>query len=113
MVRRFHFIVKRFHFCVYAGECLLKNEEQNFEKKLVITLFFKLKALVIGNKPDEAFKIKFNVVYTIRISLYIRKCTPTSTPIVIFHNNLSVGADCKFIQTGRASDHSVGVYTQA
>ena len=40
------------NFCAWAGECLLKNEEQNFQKKTVITLLFKLKALVIGNKSD-------------------------------------------------------------
>ena len=40
------------HFCVSAGKCLLKNEEQTFQKKTVIILLFKLKALVIGNKSD-------------------------------------------------------------
>ena len=40
------------YFCACAGECHLKNEEQNFYKKTVITLLFKLKALVTGNKSD-------------------------------------------------------------
>ena len=43
---------QRFHFSGCAGEYLLKSAEQNFQKKTVITLAFKLKALVIGNKFD-------------------------------------------------------------
>ena len=34
-------------FISVAGECLLKRAEQNFFKKLVITLVFKLTAMVI------------------------------------------------------------------
>ena len=33
------------HFCTCANDCVLENKEQNFWKKAVITLLFKLKAL--------------------------------------------------------------------
>ena len=29
---------QRFHFCTCAGECLLKDAEQNFQKKPIIAL---------------------------------------------------------------------------
>ena len=35
---------KIFHFCACTGACLLKDVEQNFQKKHVITLVFKLKS---------------------------------------------------------------------
>ena len=47
---------KRFHFCKCAGECPLKDAEQNTCKKPVITLIFKLKALVICSKFDLAWQ---------------------------------------------------------
>ena len=58
------FMYQRFHFCASAGECVLKNEERNYQRKTVITLIFKLKALVIGNKSDldGDIQIKFHVV---------------------------------------------------
>ena len=63
------YIIYRFRFCACADECLLKNAEQKFQKKTVITLVFKLKTLVIGNKFDlgRDIQIKFHVVYVIRI----------------------------------------------
>ena len=44
---------------------LFKNEEQNFQKKTVITLVFKLKALIIRDKSELAgyILIKFHVPY--------------------------------------------------
>ena len=44
---------QRLNFCACTGGCLLKNEEENFKKKILITLVFKLKALVIGNNSDR------------------------------------------------------------
>ena len=43
---------KRFHFCECADECPLRDAGINSEKKPVITLIFKLKALVICTKFD-------------------------------------------------------------
>ena len=62
------------HFCACAGKWLLKHEEQNFQKKTLITLLFKFKALVIGNKSDLDRDINFfHVVYAIRVSVDTRK----------------------------------------
>ena len=41
---------------VNAGECPLKDAEQNTQKKPVITLIFKLKALVICTKFDLSWQ---------------------------------------------------------
>ena len=44
--------VRKIYFCKYEDGCLLKSAEQNFQKKPVITLIFKLKALVTCTKFD-------------------------------------------------------------
>ena len=43
---------QRFNFYACACQYLLKNEEQNFLKKTVITPVFKVRALVTDNKSD-------------------------------------------------------------
>ena len=43
---------QRFHFCACVGDCLSINEEQNFLKKIIVTLILKLKGLVTGNKSE-------------------------------------------------------------
>ena len=43
---------KKSHFCASAGECPLKNADQIFLIKTVVTLVFKLKALEICKKVD-------------------------------------------------------------
>ena len=40
------------HFCICAGKCLLKTEEQKFYRKFVITLFYKLRTQANENKSD-------------------------------------------------------------
>ena len=51
---------KGFHSCAYPGECPLKDAEQNFSKKPVFTLVFKLKTLVIRIEIDLGGDIKSN-----------------------------------------------------
>ena len=53
---------KRFHVCKGSGECSLKNAGQNSQKKPVITLIFKLKALVICTNFDLAWKRHLNLI---------------------------------------------------
>ena len=43
---------KGFHFCACSGECPLKDAKQNFSKKPVFTLVFRLKTLVIRIEID-------------------------------------------------------------
>lgn len=74
---------QRFHCCALAGECFLKNKELNFQKKTVITLVFKLKALIIRDKSELAgyISIKFHVAYVKsykKLDLCQEKCAPVN-----------------------------------
>ena len=53
---------KRFHVCKCSGECSLKDAEQNSQEKPVITLIFKLKALVICTNFDLDWRRHLNLI---------------------------------------------------
>ena len=95
-----------------------KNEEQNFWKKSVITLLFKLKVPVTGNKSDFGgdIQIKFHVVYVIKIWVDIRKMhtsklTNCLASIVIIQYHLARWCKFEIHTIDRPSDLSVDVYT--
>ena len=74
---------QRFDCCTLAGECFLKNEELNFQKKTVITLVLKLKALIIRDESELAgyIWIKFRVAYVKshkKLDLCQEKCAPVN-----------------------------------
>ena len=102
------------HFCACAGECLLKSEEQNFQKKTVIILIFKLKALVFDNKAnlDGDIWIKLHVAFVIKVWVDIRKMntsklTKLLTSIVIFQYRLVRWCKLEIHPIGRPS----GIHT--
>ena len=53
---------KRFHFCGCADECPLKDVKRNFYKKPIITLAFKLNALVTCIKFDIGRDIAYVII---------------------------------------------------
>ena len=104
--------------CICRG-VPFKNEEQNFQKKTVISLLSKLKAPVTVNKSDldGDIEIKFNVVYVIKIQFDIRemhtsKLTNCLASIVIIQYHLVRWCKLEIHAIDRSSNLSVGVYTQ-
>ena len=61
---------KKFHVCKCSGECSLKDAEQNSQKKPVITLIFKLKALVICTNFDLDWRRHLNLIISNRLSCH-------------------------------------------
>ena len=93
---------KRYHFCACAGECLLKDAEQNLQKKSVTSQVLKVKTLVIS--------LEFDIIIDIW-KMYISKLTKYLTSVIIFHYHLFSWFKLQIHIIGGTSDLSLVVYT--